>query len=53
MDSDVWVTQMDADRISDVVKVLVGSGIQVHSVQKMNPTLEQLFLRMTEGESIE
>ncbi|WP_018755408.1 ABC transporter ATP-binding protein [Paenibacillus terrigena] len=53
MDSDVWVTQMDPDRISDVVKVLVGSGIQVHSVQKMNPTLEQLFLRMTEGESIE
>ncbi|WP_314590102.1 ABC transporter ATP-binding protein [Paenibacillus terrigena] len=53
MDNDVWVTQMDADRISDVVKVLVGSGIQVHSVQKMNPTLEQLFLRMTEGESIE
>ncbi|WP_152393866.1 ABC transporter ATP-binding protein [Paenibacillus guangzhouensis] len=53
MDNDVLVTQMDADRISYVVKDLVESGVLVHSVQKMNPTLEQLFLRMTEGEFIE
>ncbi|OPA73230.1 ABC transporter ATP-binding protein [Paenibacillus selenitireducens] len=53
IDQDAIITQMNSDRTSDLIRKMVASGVQVHTVQKMNPTLEQLFLRMTEGESIE
>lgn len=47
------VTQMQVDQIGDIVPRLVSSGLQVRSVQKVIPTLEQLFLEMTDGEGVE
>ncbi|WP_232729937.1 ABC transporter ATP-binding protein [Paenibacillus phocaensis] len=47
------VTEMQPEVIPALVLRLVQSGVQVEAVQKVNPTLEQLFLEMTEGESIE
>ncbi|MGG6313287.1 ABC transporter ATP-binding protein [Paenibacillus macerans] len=47
------VTQMPPDLIDGLIPQLVKEGVRVGAVQKVNPTLEQLFLEMTEGESIE
>ncbi|MNW46386.1 hypothetical protein D3C74_236790 [compost metagenome] len=47
------VTQMQPELIPDLVGRLVREGVRVEAVQKVSPTLEQLFLEMTEGESIE
>lgn len=47
------VTQMLPDDVQAVLPRLVAEGIRIHAVQRINPTLEQLFLELTEGESIE
>ncbi|AKG35343.1 ABC transporter ATP-binding protein [Paenibacillus durus] len=47
------VTIMDDDAVPDTVAALVASGVEVRAVHKINPTLEQLFLKLTEGETIE
>ncbi|MEC0242920.1 ABC transporter ATP-binding protein [Paenibacillus dokdonensis] len=47
------VTRMEEEGIAETVIHLVQSGILVQGVHKINPTLEQLFLKMTEGESID
>lgn len=47
------LTQMQHDSIPEMVQKLVDSGVRVGSAHKINPTLEQLFLEMTESESIE
>ncbi|PQP81951.1 ABC transporter ATP-binding protein [Paenibacillus sp. PCH8] len=47
------VAEMHEDRISDMVQQMVQAGVHVEGVQRIQPTLEQLFLKMTEGESIE
>lgn len=47
------VTIMSPDDVANQVSRLVKQGISVESVQRINPTLEQLFLEMTEGEGIE
>ncbi|MEC0127641.1 ABC transporter ATP-binding protein [Paenibacillus pabuli] len=47
------VAEMHEDRIPNLVQQMVQAGIQVEGVQRIQPTLEQLFLKMTEGESIE
>ncbi|CAH1195931.1 Linearmycin resistance ATP-binding protein LnrL [Paenibacillus plantiphilus] len=46
------ITTMDVERIPAVVEKAVGAGLGVLSVQRIAPTLEELFLKMTEGESI-
>ncbi|WP_433707077.1 ABC transporter ATP-binding protein [Paenibacillus illinoisensis] len=51
--SNAVVAEMHEDRIADLVNQMVQAGIQVEGVQRVQPTLEQLFLKMTEGESIE
>lgn len=47
------VAQMQPEDIPRLLASLVGAGIHVGSVHKINPTLEQLFLEMTDGEAIE
>ncbi|WP_211744929.1 ABC transporter ATP-binding protein [Paenibacillus sp. Marseille-Q4541] len=47
------ITEMPEELVSEMVKTMVRAGVKVEGVQRVNPTLEQLFLRMTEGESIE
>lgn len=47
------ITEMPAELVSQMVKTMVIAGVKVEGVQRVYPTLEQLFLRMTEGESIE
>ncbi|HBU83122.1 MAG TPA: ABC transporter ATP-binding protein [Paenibacillus sp.] len=51
--SNAVVAEMHEDRIPVLVQQMVQAGIQVEGVQRIQPTLEQLFLKMTEGESIE
>ncbi|MCM3628196.1 ABC transporter ATP-binding protein [Paenibacillus glycanilyticus] len=46
------ITAMSPDRIPSLVEKAVRAGIGIVSVHSIAPTLEQLFLRMTEGESI-
>ncbi|MEC0371627.1 ABC transporter ATP-binding protein [Paenibacillus chibensis] len=53
MGPDAIVTRMEEEDISAAVKHLVASGVAVQGVHQINPTLEQLFLKMTEGESID
>ncbi|MCM3783939.1 ABC transporter ATP-binding protein [Neobacillus mesonae] len=47
------VTEMPESLIPEMVNTMVLAGVKVEGVQRVNPTLEQLFLRMTEGEFIE
>ncbi|PYE51260.1 ABC transporter ATP-binding protein [Paenibacillus barcinonensis] len=47
------VAEMHEELIPELVQQMVQAGIQVEGVQRIQPTLEQLFLKMTEGESIE
>ncbi|MGZ7444214.1 ABC transporter ATP-binding protein [Paenibacillus sp. TH7-28] len=47
------VTRMQPEQVDELVSRLVKEGVRVRAVQKVNPTLEQLFLQMTEGESFE
>ncbi|MEK4851316.1 ABC transporter ATP-binding protein [Paenibacillus sp. FSL H7-0756] len=47
------VTAMDEELIPEIVAVLVAQEVEVRAVHKINPTLEQLFLKLTEGEAID
>ncbi|MRN53297.1 ABC transporter ATP-binding protein [Paenibacillus monticola] len=47
------ITIMDEDLIPEIVAVLVTAEVEVRAVHKINPTLEQLFLKLTEGETID
>ncbi|KKO53875.1 ABC transporter ATP-binding protein [Paenibacillus sp. DMB20] len=47
------VTRIREEDTPDAVKRLVAAGVEILGVNRINPTLEQLFLQMTEGESIE
>ncbi|WP_339797360.1 ABC transporter ATP-binding protein [Paenibacillus sp. FSL R5-0744] len=47
------ITIMDQDLIPEIVAVMVTAEIEVRAVHKINPTLEQLFLKLTEGENVE
>jgi ABC-2 type transport system ATP-binding protein len=49
---DPIITIMDEDQISGWVNKFVASGIGIHSVQRVAPSLEELFLKLTEGEKI-
>jgi ABC-2 type transport system ATP-binding protein len=44
---------MDQELIPEWNERLVAAGIRVYGIQIVNPTLEELFLRVTEGEKIE
>lgn len=48
-----FITAMDEDLIPEIVAVLVAKEVEVRAVHKINPTLEQLFLKLTEGETID
>ncbi|ANF97379.1 ABC transporter ATP-binding protein [Paenibacillus bovis] len=47
------ITRTPEEHISTTIQALVSANIQIHNVRKLNPTLEQLFLGITEGETIE
>ncbi|RKN72391.1 ABC transporter ATP-binding protein [Paenibacillus ginsengarvi] len=47
------VVQMEQETIPALNEAMVASGIRVHGIRIANPTLEELFLRVTEGEKIE
>lgn len=47
------ITTMPQNRIPEVIGKLVAQGIDIYEVHKVAPTLEELFLNMTEGEQIE
>jgi ABC-2 type transport system ATP-binding protein len=49
---DPIITIMDEDGIRIWVNKFVASGIGIHSVQRVAPSLEELFLKLTEGEKI-
>lgn len=52
-DSDAVFVRVEPERIPELNRLLVQDGVAVKSVQAIRPSLEQLFLRMTEGERIE
>lgn len=45
--------RMNEERIPEINEALVFAGVRVHAIRTVNPTLEELFLRVTEGERIE
>ncbi|MEJ8304716.1 ABC transporter ATP-binding protein [Saccharibacillus sacchari] len=47
------VTETPEERVAEVLDVMVRAGIAVRGVHRVAPTLERLFLQMTEGEGIE
>jgi ABC-2 type transport system ATP-binding protein len=49
---DAIVTVMDEGHIPGMVARLVRAGIEVRAVQRVAPSLEELFLSLTEGETI-
>ena len=49
---DPIVTVVEPSFVTDWVRRLVAAGIGVRSVQRVAPSLEELFLRLTEGEKI-
>lgn len=53
MDTNSLITAMDEHLIPGIVTALVAAEIEISAVHKINPTLEQLFLKLTEGESID
>ncbi|OAS14114.1 ABC transporter ATP-binding protein [Paenibacillus oryzisoli] len=46
-------TQMNQEDIPKLNQLLIEQGISLYAVEIKNPTLEDLFLRLTEGERIE
>ncbi|WP_334071478.1 MULTISPECIES: ABC transporter ATP-binding protein [Paenibacillus] len=53
MSANSVVAQMQSEEVPQLLADLVAAGVKVSSVHKINPTLEQLFLEMTGGETIE
>ncbi|MBW4082948.1 ABC transporter ATP-binding protein [Paenibacillus sp. S150] len=53
MGANSLITVMEEDLIPEIVAVLVADEVEVRAVHKINPTLEQLFLKLTEGETID
>ncbi|WP_379150685.1 ABC transporter ATP-binding protein [Paenibacillus sp. sgz5001063] len=53
MGANSLITVMEEDLIPEIVAVLVTDEVEVRAVHKINPTLEQLFLKLTEGETID
>lgn len=53
MSADSVVAQMPGEDVPELLSSLVAAGVKVSAVHKINPTLEQLFLEMTGGETIE
>lgn len=47
------MTELNAELIPGLLQRLVGGGARVYAVSIQNPTLEDLFLRLTEGERID
>jgi ABC-2 type transport system ATP-binding protein len=47
------VTEMSIEHIPRITRLLTEAQIDVYSVQVKNPSLEELFLKLTEGERIE
>jgi ABC-2 type transport system ATP-binding protein len=47
------VTQMNAESVPELSRNLIEAGVSLYSVEIKNPTLEDLFLSLTEGERIE
>lgn len=46
-------TTMDKEDIPKLTQLLIEQGVLLYAVEIKNPTLEDLFLRLTEGERIE
>lgn len=53
MAAEAIVTRIAEEETPEAVKRLVDAGLKILGVSRINPTLEQLFLQMTEGEAIE
>ncbi|NBI28042.1 ABC transporter ATP-binding protein [Chengkuizengella marina] len=51
--SQTVATQMNPDEVSKVNEQMVKSGIQVTSIEIKKPSLEDMFLTLTEGEKID
>ncbi|MEC0231345.1 ABC transporter ATP-binding protein [Paenibacillus alba] len=47
------VTQMDKEHVPQLSRQLMEAGISLYAVEIKNPTLEDLFLSLTEGETIQ
>lgn len=47
------VTQMDVESVPVLSRILIEAGVSLYAVEIKNPTLEDLFLSLTEGERIE
>jgi ABC-2 type transport system ATP-binding protein len=47
------VTQMQGEHVPEISRSLVEAGVNIYAVEIKNPTLEDLFLSLTEGERIE
>jgi ABC-2 type transport system ATP-binding protein len=47
------VTQMNGESVPELSRILVEAGVSLFSVEIKNPTLEDLFLSLTEDERIE
>jgi ABC-2 type transport system ATP-binding protein len=47
------VSQMSGEHVPEMNRILTEAGVQLFSVELKNPTLEDLFLSLTEGEKIE
>ncbi len=47
------VTETPEERVAEVLDRMVREGVAVRGVHRVAPTLERLFLQMTEGEGIE
>ncbi|MGG4396746.1 ABC transporter ATP-binding protein [Paenibacillus thiaminolyticus] len=50
---DAILTETAPERIAGLNRSLLDAGIEVEGIQRIMPTLEQLFLEITEGERIE
>lgn len=51
-DARIIVTQMNQEHVPDVSRQLMEAGISLYAVEIKSPTLEELFLSLTEGEKI-
>jgi ABC-2 type transport system ATP-binding protein len=47
------LVRMEQERVPELTRKLVDAGIAVYGIEMRNPTLEDLFLSLTEGERIE
>jgi ABC-2 type transport system ATP-binding protein len=50
--SGALAARIPPEKVPDVLRALVGAGVDVHAIERPEPSLEEIFLEITGGETV-